>query len=334
MKALQTSFNCLLLEHASHPEWSTLVSTIPRLVNAAIAKSTRSKYERAWSRWESFASTRDEVTARPADHFHIAIYFNYLLTVTGKRGAIIDAMYGIRWGHISAGYISPTDHPFVKICYEGALRLSNYSGLKKKDPISPCMLHRIIDTYDGDGSLLTMRFLTLCLLGFSGFMRTEELLDIKIHDIQFYESHLTISIPKAKNDQLREGNVIYISALGSRYCPVSFVAGFIVAAKLCRTSYLFCKLAKTKHGHKAHGFKKLSYSTMRRIFLNFTKPLFPAMNLCLHGLRAGGASAAAENNVSDRMISKHGRWSSEKARDGYIRDNIKHRLEVSRKLGL
>ena len=38
----------------------------------------------------------------------------------------------------------------------------------------------------------------------------------------------------------------------------------------------------------------------------------------LHGLRARGASAAANNGVPDRLFKRHGRWQSENAKDGYI----------------
>ena len=54
----------------------------------------------------------------------------------------------------------------------------------------------------------------------------------------------------------------------------------------------------------------------------------------LHSLRSGGASAAANNGVSDRQIAKQGRWSSETARNGYIKDDKKSRLNVTLSLGL
>ena len=54
----------------------------------------------------------------------------------------------------------------------------------------------------------------------------------------------------------------------------------------------------------------------------------------LHSLRSGGASAAANNGVSDRQIAEHGRWSSNSSRDGYIKDNPEKRFKVSKCLGL
>ena len=54
----------------------------------------------------------------------------------------------------------------------------------------------------------------------------------------------------------------------------------------------------------------------------------------LHSLGSGGASAAANNGILDRLISKQGRWSSDKAKNDYIKDNIVKRFTVSNTLGL
>ena len=54
----------------------------------------------------------------------------------------------------------------------------------------------------------------------------------------------------------------------------------------------------------------------------------------LHSLRSGGASAAANAGVPDRCFKRHGRWKSENAKDGYIKDTLKERLSVSKSIGL
>ena len=50
--------------------------------------------------------------------------------------------------------------------------------------------------------------------------------------------------------------------------------------------------------------------------------------------RAGGAMATANTGVKDRLFKRHGRWSSETAKDGYVRDSIDSRLSVSQSLKL
>ena len=54
----------------------------------------------------------------------------------------------------------------------------------------------------------------------------------------------------------------------------------------------------------------------------------------LHSLQAGGASATASNGVADLLVSKQGRWSLEKAKNGYIKDSVSTRLSASKMLRL
>ena len=60
----------------------------------------------------------------------------------------------------------------------------------------------------------------------------------------------------------------------------------------------------------------------------------PRNKFGLHSLRSGGATSAANTVVKDRLFKKHGRWKSEKAKDGYIKHNIRELLHVSANLGI
>jgi len=51
-------------------------------------------------------------------------------------------------------------------------------------------------------------------------------------------------------------------------------------------------------------------------------------------MRAGDATAAANAKVPDRLFKRHGRWRSESAKDGYVKDSVESRLQVSQRLGL
>ena len=54
----------------------------------------------------------------------------------------------------------------------------------------------------------------------------------------------------------------------------------------------------------------------------------------LHSLRAGGATAAANAGVPDRLFKRHGCWRSENAKDGYVKDSLTNRLSVTKDMGL
>ena len=52
-----------------------------------------------------------------------------------------------------------------------------------------------------------------------------------------------------------------------------------------------------------------------------------------HSLRSGGA-AAANAGISDPLFKRHGRWSSDLAKDSYVKDSLFSCLSISQALGL
>ena len=68
--------------------------------------------------------------------------------------------------------------------------------------------------------------------------------------------------------------------------------------------------------------------------VNF-KDIVPDISLfSTHSLRAGGASAAANAGVQDRLFQRHGRWKSVSAKNGYADDSLGSRLTVSKMLDI
>jgi len=52
-----------------------------------------------------------------------------------------------------------------------------------------------------------------------------------------------------------------------------------------------------------------------------------------HSLRSGG-DVVANAGISDRLFKRHGRWSSDLAKDGYVKDSLFSPLSISQALGL
>lgn len=82
--------------------------------------------------------------------------------------------------------------------------------------------------------------------------------------------------------------------------------------------------------------RPLSYTRAREILISTLSVIgLNSKNFCLHSFRSGGAtSAAASENVSERMIKAHGRWRTDIAKDSYIKDSIGKQMLVSSNLGI
>ena len=79
----------------------------------------------------------------------------------------------------------------------------------------------------------------------------------------------------------------------------------------------------------------MSYSRVRELVLQALSPIVGDVSqFCVHSLRAGGASAAANAGISDRLFKRHGRWKTETAKDGYVEDDFPNLLSVSKSLGI
>ena len=105
------------------------------------------------------------------------------------------------------GYNSPTDNPFVQLVSEGCQRLCETEATKK-EPINSDMIKTLVTKYGGKSSTIPdLRFLLTCLSGFAGFLRIDELLDVKLKHIKLQESHIEILFPKPKTHQHREGHL-------------------------------------------------------------------------------------------------------------------------------
>ena len=118
-------------------------------------------------------------------------------------------------------------------------------------------------------------------------------------------------------------------------CPVVNLENYTLLANIDTSKagrdYLFKPLVKVRFGFNfIEKVKPLSYTRARESIVGFVPY---TANISSHSFRAGGATAAASEQVPDRCRKRHGRWRSDSAKDGYVEDSINNRLLVSRSLG-
>ena len=103
-----------------------------------------------------------------------------------------------------------------------------------------------------------------------------------------------------------------------------------------RREYLFQGVVKKNSGYHLRSINKpVTYTSVREDILRVLKKLgLSSENYGLHSMRAGGCTMATNLGVKERFIKKHGRWKSDRVKDGYIHPTLNDLLLVSQNLGL
>ena len=113
---------------------------------------------------------------------------------------------------------------------------------------------------------------------------------------------------------------------------------YIEAAKIKESEekFIFRQICHSKQGFKLKDLDKpISYTAVRDILLTNRKNIeLDKTQFDLHTLRSGGAMAASNFGINDRLFQKHRRCRSEKVKNGYVHENLRALLNVSRNLGV
>ena len=268
--------------------------------------------------------------------YQFALYLQHLADTVASQSAVEEAVNAISWLQQLAGQKAVSQSQIIKATVAG-LQRQLAKPKKKKEPITLEMLQEMAESMSSPPTLTEIRLLAMSLLAYSAFLRCDELVKLKCCNIKFHKDHMVVSIESSKTDQLREGADILVARTGTKTCPVTTMELYVGMAEIELSSdeRLFRAITKTKNGERLRRSGSVSYTRVRELILNKIQLLgYDASLFGVHSFRAGGATAAANNGVPDRMFKRHGRWRSENAKDGYIKDSISAKLDVSKSLGL
>jgi integrase len=310
-----------------------LVASVPEVLDAARAPSTTALYRGAYQRWVSWTQEFPHVQALPASPQSIILYLVELSNSANSFSPINLAACSIAWGHNMAGLGSPLQHVLVRECLAG-LKHKLAKAKQPKEPFLITHIHKFMDIME-KGSLTSVRDTCIIVLSFYGFLRFDEMRHLQYGHVSFQADHVALKIEKCKNDQLREGNVVVIAKLEAPHCPVQLLKEYIAQAQITQPAhYLFRRVILIKGiSHLARINRSISYNSVRTLVK--AKASLIGLNpgsFATHSMRSGGSSAAANAGVGDRVFQRHGRWASVSAKDGYIKDDSRNRLSVTKAL--
>lgn len=337
---LASGFNQKLDSFTIHhkQELMDLAVKVPEVLCAAREASTTAIYRNHFNKFKSWCQQM-ALGYLPAQDITVGLYMTSIIQSCTSAATINQKYYAISWAHDTAGLSNPCKTPFCQLIREGGRRLLA-KPKQRKIAMTAEILDRMIEPNTPLGAnLLQLRLAAICLLGFAGFLRFQEIVGLRHQDILIKESYIKLFIHKSKTDKYRDGAHVLIARTHSRICPWLWVTAYLRAiGKLEALGYVFRSVTYIK---KSDTYKlrtentPLSYTRSREIFIKRLQALgLDYKRFGLHSLRAGGASAAAKAGLSDRLFQRHGRWKSEGAKDGYIQEDLSTLLSVSNNLGL
>ena len=317
-------------------ELKRLTSSLSDTVLHSRAGSTATKYLYAFQRWREWAGPRREVAVFPVQEVHFALYLQHLGEAVQSKAAVEEAVNAIGWVHQLAGHPPIVASPFVRAMLAG-LQWKLAKPKVPKEPITTDILVALVDSLGPTPTLADIRLAASCLLAFVAFLRYDELAKIRCCDVRSTAQSMSVHITSSKTDQYREGASVLVAKTGSPICPVAMLERYFSLAGLSHSSKLrlFRGIVHTKKGGRLRASGSLSDTRMRELLLAKLSSLgFNAKSFGVYSLRSGGATAAANAGVPDRLFKRHSHWRSESAKDGYVKDSVSSLLSVSRRLGL
>lgn len=313
---------------------------LPTLLLESKSQNTTSTYFRGFLKWKQWAYSNGLGSGDilPARALHVGLYLASLIQTSNSPSTVIHAFYSLKWIHSMGDFVCPTNSPLVRNILEaGKRKLSK--PVNKKEPITIEIIGKVYDVMYEKGNAYKLRTICAILIGYAGFLRSQEILGIRRCDIVFEPCYMSIFVEKSKTDVYRDGSWVIIAKTNNKLCPVNNLLEYILLLDIENEHSedgIFCDLSACKNGYKMRSDRKtISYTTLRELFKTAIKPhVVDVSKYGLHSLRSGGATRAANTGINDRLFKRHGRWRSEQAKDGYVKDSMDSRLSVSKSLGL
>jgi len=253
------------------------------------ANNSQKAYASDWLKFSAWCLEQD-VEAMPALPTTIA---NYIAHLSGeyKPATINRHIATIAKAHKTAGLVSPTSHPQVKIQMNGIEREQGTEQKQAKAFDAKALQEKITRI---DDSMKGLRDKALLLVGFTGAFRRSELASLTIADLDFQDDCLIVRLSKSKTNQLgRYEYKALFYASNPKLCPVRTLKKFLaLRGELAKDASVFVSVMKGGKPGASMSDKAINDVAKARIGTEYSA----------HSLRASFVTVAKTNGASDSEI--------------------------------
>lgn len=320
---------------------SAAVSEIPRIIKSGKSEKTNKLYDAYFQKFKKWCAGNG-VSYLPASVSTVAVFLSSLVQQAVSDSVLSAYFYSIKWNHDANICTNPCETKILQLIMEGGKRIL-CKPVQKKEPITPEILEKLVNKYGNDNvknDLSCVRICTMFLVAFAGFLRFNELSNLRVKNVNFHDLYMSLHIEKSKTDVYRRGNDVIISCTGNKTCPVFWMKHYLKLTGLAEKpeDYIFrsIRFFKSVKGYSLCSINKpISYTRAREILFEVLSSIgLDCKKFGLHSLRSGGATSAASNDVNERLLKIHGRWKSDLSRDTYIKDSVVNQLKVTKNLSI
>ena len=169
------------LKSVSNPTLSRLVSQLPSVIKAGKSDNTLKKYDIYFRKFKLWCLDYG-LDYLPASITTVALYLTFLIQSNVSTSVLNATFYSLKWEHELNLFDNMFNDNFLKLILEGGIR-TLAKPVNKKCPITPEILRNIVLKYGDSNDVKDLRLCCLMLLGFSGFLRYDELSHIQTKHI-------------------------------------------------------------------------------------------------------------------------------------------------------
>ena len=195
------------MKQLNNTDLNELAKKLPTIAKSSKSENSIKKYSFAFNKFKSWCT-------------------NYNLYTS----VLDSAYYGIKWEHDLNLFTSIFSEQFIK-----SVRILS-KPVQKKEPITSDILKTILWKQYPINNLQKLRICCLLLLGYAGFLRFNELAQIRASNLKFSNSHLEILIESSKTDIYRQGHTVVIARTNNDTCPVAMCEKYLLKADIALDS--------------------------------------------------------------------------------------------------
>lgn len=280
---------------------------------AAQAENTRRSYARDMRAWAAWCAGRSLSSALPADPLTVAAWLAAMADEGRSTSYIARRLSALNDAHRRSGLTPPGDSEGVRRTLTGIRRTAVRSGYRPRRAraVDTATVRALVE--DLPDTLAGARDRCLILIGYALGLRASDLCGLRIEDVvPAGHGGLDVLVRFSKTDQEGAGETLALAeGVRETTCPVRAVRAWLAALadRGVTSGPLFRSVGKGSDPRL--GERPLTTRSVDLVLQRAAERAgVSSEGLSPHSLRRGFATTAYAQGVSEKEISRTGRWRS------------------------